>query len=208
MDGRTRAAGESLASSAAKSDPGSAHGDGALRACAADRRGRHGVPAQPRRAAMAGGWLFLYTEHRWQCCRPSWSGGGRQRPIQAGTRCGKTRHGGAVACDGAGTWPLPPPRGGMTGKLPGRVGDCPVFGACTLGLTTRPARFPAPGHGAGTSSAGERRRDAARIRHRGEGLEAASKAVIDELEGVGGSGGLYRHRCGRQRGTAVQLGGD
>src|SRR4029077_21201085 len=43
------------------------------------------------------------------------------------------RHGtvGAVACDAAGNLAAATSTGGMTGKLPGRVGDCPVFGAGT-----------------------------------------------------------------------------
>ncbi len=58
------------------------------------------------------------------------------------------RHGtvGAVARDSAGNLAAATSTGGMTGKAPGRIGDCPVFGAGTY-ADNRTCAVSATGHG-------------------------------------------------------------
>ena len=57
----------------------------------------------------------------------------RRRLGAPDTRDDAARHGtvGAVACDAGGHLAAATSTGGITAKLPGRVGDCPVFGAGT-----------------------------------------------------------------------------
>ena len=71
-----------------------------------------------------------HTERRWQALQDELA---RRRANAADTRDDAARHGtvGAVACDGAGHLAAATSTGGMTGKAPGRIGDCPVIGAGT-----------------------------------------------------------------------------
>jgi L-asparaginase / beta-aspartyl-peptidase len=79
--------------------------------------------------------------------------------------------------------------GGMTGKLPGRVGDTPVIGAGTYADNASCA-VSATGHGELFIRCTAAHEVAARLRHRGEDLSTAARAVIEELGRIGGSGGL------------------
>ena len=101
------------------------------------------------------------------------------------------RHGtvGAVARDRHGNLAAATSTGGMTGKLPGRVGDTPIIGAGTYADNASCA-VSATGHGEFFIRFGVAHEVAARIAHRGETLAMAARAVIDDVGRIDGSGGL------------------
>lgn len=101
------------------------------------------------------------------------------------------RHGtvGAVARDRAGNLAAATSTGGMTGKLPGRVGDSPVIGAGTFADNASCA-VSATGHGEFFIRYAAAHEIAARITHGGRSLGEAAEAVVAELGAAGGSGGL------------------
>lgn len=108
------------------------------------------------------------------------------------------RHGtvGAVALDRAGRLAAATSTGGMTGKLPGRVGDTPVFGAGTW--ADRVCAVSATGHGESFIRAAAAHEIAARMRLAGQGLEQAAGDVVAELAALGGDGGVVAvDRAGR-----------
>ena len=101
------------------------------------------------------------------------------------------RHGtvGAVARDTAGGLAAATSTGGMTGKLPGRVGDTPIIGAGTYADDATCA-VSATGHGEFFIRYAVAHEISARIAHKGQPLCDAAEAVVAELARVGGSGGL------------------
>ncbi len=101
------------------------------------------------------------------------------------------RHGtvGAVARDAHGNLAAATSTGGMTAKLPGRVGDCPVIGAGTFADNASCA-VSCTGHGEFFIRWAAAHEISARMRLRGERLATAAPAVIAELKQVGGDGGL------------------
>jgi L-asparaginase / beta-aspartyl-peptidase len=101
------------------------------------------------------------------------------------------RHGtvGAVARDRNGNLAAATSTGGMTGKLPGRVGDSPIIGAGTYADNATCA-VSATGHGEFFIRYAVAHEIAARIAHGKQSLGAAAGSVIAELGKVGGSGGL------------------
>jgi beta-aspartyl-peptidase (threonine type) len=78
--------------------------------------------------------------------------------------------------------------GGMTAKLPGRVGDCPVFGAGTWADET--CAVSCTGHGEHFIRHAAAHDLASRMRYLGETLEQAAAHVVAGLARNGGSGGL------------------
>jgi isoaspartyl peptidase/L-asparaginase-like protein (Ntn-hydrolase superfamily) len=94
-----------------------------------------------------------------------------------------------VARDSAGNLAAATSTGGMTGKMPGRVGDSPVIGAGTFADNASCA-VSATGHGEFFIRFGAAYEIAARLRHGGQKLGDAAQAVIGELAAKGGSGGL------------------
>jgi beta-aspartyl-peptidase (threonine type) len=109
------------------------------------------------------------------------------------------RHGtvGAVARDRGGNLAAATSTGGMTGKLPGRVGDSPIIGAGTF-ADNETCAVSATGDGEFIIRVGVAHEVAARLRYRGDNLAEAAGAVIAELDRIGGTGGL----------VAVGQGGD
>jgi beta-aspartyl-peptidase (threonine type) len=101
------------------------------------------------------------------------------------------RHGtvGAVARDSAGNLAAATSTGGMTGKLPGRVGDSAIIGAGTYADNTTCA-VSATGYGEFFIRYTVAHEVAARLRHAGQPLTVAAGAIIAELGRIGGSGGL------------------
>jgi isoaspartyl peptidase/L-asparaginase-like protein (Ntn-hydrolase superfamily) len=114
----------------------------------------------------------------------------RRRVKGRDTRDDAARHGtvGAVACDAAGNLAAATSTGGMTGKTPGRVGDCPVFGAGTW--ADESCAVSATGHGEFFIRYAAAHEIAARMRIGREPLLAAAEQVVAELGALGGSGGL------------------
>lgn len=101
-----------------------------------------------------------------------------------------SRHGtvGAVALDGEGKLAAATSTGGMTGTLPGRVGDSPIAGAGTWADET--CAVSATGHGESFIRIAAAHEISARLRHAGQDLQGATSAVMASLRSVGGDGGL------------------
>lgn len=101
------------------------------------------------------------------------------------------KHGtvGAAALDVHGNMAAATSTGGMTGKMPGRVGDSPVIGAGTW-ADNRTCAISATGHGEYFIRFAVGHEVDARMRLCHESLVKASADVIRELGEMGGSGGL------------------
>lgn len=154
-------------------------GEGALDFCR-----KHGVAfADPG---------YFRTDERWREL---------QHQLEPG-RSDFERHGtvGAVARDSEGNLAAATSTGGMTGKTPGRVGDSPIIGAGTYADNATCA-VSATGYGEFFIRHGAALEIAARLRHAGQSLEAAARAVINALAAVGGSGGVIA--IGRTGGVSL-----
>src|SRR5437764_2958065 len=133
---------------------------------------------------------YLHTESRWRALQQELER--QQRGLADEVEIDEARrHGtvGAVACDRAGNLAAATSTGGMTDKLPGRVGDTPIIGAGTYADNATCA-VSATGHGEFFIRFGAAHEIAARMRHGGRPLGDAAREVVDELGGIGGSGGL------------------
>jgi beta-aspartyl-peptidase (threonine type) len=128
---------------------------------------------------------YFFTETRWRALQQTLAADSKAEPDEA------RRHGtvGAVARDRAGNLAAATSTGGMTGKLPGRVGDTPVIGAGTYADNATCA-VSATGHGEFFIRFGAAFEIAARLRYAGQALGEAAPAVIAALGAAGGSGGL------------------
>ena len=131
---------------------------------------------------------YFHTERRWQALQDELA---RRRAAAPDTRDDAARHGtvGAVACDAAGNLAAATSTGGMTAKRPGRVGDCPVFGAGTWAQNGACA-VSCTGAGEIFIRHGAAHEIAARMRLAGQSLAEAADAVVAELLADGGDGGL------------------
>jgi L-asparaginase / beta-aspartyl-peptidase len=134
---------------------------------------------------------YFHTEARWRALQRTLE---RQRGGLADDATEDDearRHGtvGAVARDRAGDLAAATSTGGMTGKMPGRVGDSPIIGAGTY-ADNESCAVSATGHGEFFIRFGAAHEIAARLRHRGQSLADAAREVIAALGGIGGSGGL------------------
>jgi beta-aspartyl-peptidase (threonine type) len=109
----------------------------------------------------------------------------------ADARDDAAKHGtvGAVACDRSGSLAAATSTGGMTAKLPGRVGDTPLIGAGTFADNATCA-VSATGHGEFYIRWAAAHDVSARMRYLGESVGQAAQNVVAGLAGVGGSGGL------------------
>src|SRR5881396_2747441 len=96
---------------------------------------------------------------------------------------------GAVALDRAGNLAAATSTGGITGKLPGRVGDSPIVGA---GVYADNAACAVSGTGDGELFLRSvlAFNVAARMRYRGESLARAGGAALAQVARLGGRGGL------------------
>jgi len=96
---------------------------------------------------------------------------------------------GAVALDVAGHVAAATSTGGLTGKRWGRIGDSPVIGAGNY-ADDRACAVSATGSGEFFIRAGVAHEICARMRLLDESAQAAADAVIAEMEGLGGDGGV------------------
>ncbi len=124
---------------------------------------------------------YFRTNERWRELQQALAEGS-PAAVQAGTV-------GAVARDREGNLAAATSTGGMTGKTPGRVGDSPIIGAGTYADNATCA-VSATGHGEFFMRHGAAFEIAARLRHRGQPLQEATRAVIDALAALGGRGGV------------------
>lgn len=101
------------------------------------------------------------------------------------------KHGtvGAVALDVHGHLAAATSTGGMTAKMPGRVGDSPLFGAGTW-ADDRTCAVSATGHGEIFIRTAVAHEIDARMRLAGQSLDRAAAEIIAEIAPLGGSGGL------------------
>src|SRR5205085_5238137 len=113
---------------------------------------------------------YFHTESRWRALQQELERQRRGLADEAEIDEAR-RHGtvGAVACDRAGNLAAATSTGGMTGKLPGRVGDSPIIGAGTYADNASCA-VSATGHGEFFIRFGAAFEIAARLRHRGQPL--------------------------------------
>jgi beta-aspartyl-peptidase (threonine type) len=130
----------------------------------------------------------FHTDRRWEALQAELE---RRRQTAEDTRDDAAKHGtvGAVACDAAGNVAAATSTGGMTGKAPGRIGDCPVFGAGTWADNATCA-VSATGHGEYFIRHAAAHEIASRMRFLGESVDQAANLVVEELGRIGGSGGL------------------
>ena len=96
---------------------------------------------------------------------------------------------GAVALDVHGHVAAATSTGGITGKRWGRIGDSPLIGAGTY-ADDRAGAVSATGAGEYFIRVGAAHEICARMRLLGEGAQAAADAVLAEIGGLGGSGGV------------------
>ena len=134
---------------------------------------------------------YFYTESRWQALQHILERRWRGLPDTDPEEDDALRHGtvGAVARDRDGNLAAATSTGGIAGKLPGRIGDSPIIGAGTYADNASCA-VSATGHGEIFMRFGAAFEIAARMRHRGQPLDAAAREVIEALAESGGSGGL------------------
>lgn len=96
---------------------------------------------------------------------------------------------GAVARDTHGHVAAATSTGGITGKRWGRIGDSPVPGAGTW-ADDRVCAVSCTGSGEHFLRVGAAHAIAARMRHLGEDVTAATAAVLGEVAALGGTGGI------------------
>ena len=131
---------------------------------------------------------YFFTEARWQALQDTLA----MRAASAEDDDPARRHGtvGAVARDSAGNVAAATSTGGMTGKTPGRVGDCPVVGGGTFADNATCA-VSGTGHGEVFIRWCAAHEISARMRHAGQSLvDAADWVVMRDLAENDGSGGL------------------
>ena len=124
---------------------------------------------------------FILTERRRQLDEAV-AAGSAADPIKYGTI-------GAVAVDTNGHVAAATSTGGVTGKQWGRVGDSPLIGAGTY-ADDRACAVSATGSGEYFIRAVAAHELAVRMRLDGKSLQEALNAVLEDIEGLGGRGGL------------------
>ncbi len=130
---------------------------------------------------------YFQTERRWRALQDKLNGqrAGNIAPLDDADRHGTV---GAVAMDRAGGLAAATSTGGITAKLPGRLGDSPMFGAGTW--ASDHCAISATGDGEHFIRVGVGHEVCARVRFAGQSLAEATDAVIAEVGVRGGSGGL------------------
>lgn len=139
----------------------------------------HGVPFEEQD--------YFQTAHRWQALQRKLEHqrNGRIAPLDDADRHGTV---GAVAMDAQGGLAAATSTGGVTAKLPGRVGDSPLIGAGTWAC--HDCAVSATGDGEYFVRVVVAHEICARIRLAGQSVSDAAEAVLAEVGRRGGSGGL------------------
>jgi L-asparaginase / beta-aspartyl-peptidase len=127
---------------------------------------------------------YFYTEQRWRALQ-------RVRAARAEPLSDADRHGtvGAAALDEAGNLAAATSTGGNTNKRPGRIGDSPIIGAGTY-ANNKTCAVSATGDGEFFMRAVAAHDLSALLEYGGMNLAQAARAVIEKVEGLGGTGGL------------------
>lgn len=113
------------------------------------------------------------------------------RRAMAGIHQPEDRYGtvGAVALDKSGNLAAGTSTGGMTAKMPGRVGDAPIIGAGTY-ADNESCAVSSTGDGEYFIRVGVARMICARMAMKGMSAEKAAQATLDEVKALGGTGGV------------------
>ncbi len=96
---------------------------------------------------------------------------------------------GAVALDKMGNISAATSTGGMTNKMPGRVGDSPIIGSGTW-AQNGVCGVSSTGHGEYFIKYQVAREVCTRMEYLNQSLSKSSSSIINELANIGGSGGL------------------
>ncbi|MET0531897.1 MAG: isoaspartyl peptidase/L-asparaginase [Microvirga sp.] len=131
---------------------------------------------------------YFFTEQRWEALQKTLA----MRNSGAEDQDESRKHGtvGAVARDRSGNLAAATSTGGMTAKMPGRVGDSPVIGAGTW-ADNETCAISATGHGEIFIRYAAAHDIASRMRYAGQSLDDAARVVvIDILKPAGGTGGI------------------
>ncbi|MBZ6075800.1 isoaspartyl peptidase/L-asparaginase family protein [Microvirga puerhi] len=131
---------------------------------------------------------YFFTEQRWNALQETLA----MRQTGADDRDESRKHGtvGAVARDRKGNLAAATSTGGMTAKMPGRVGDSPVIGAGTW-ADNETCAVSGTGHGEIFIRYAAGHEIASLMRYARRSLEEAARTVVvDMLAPAGGSGGV------------------
>ena len=130
---------------------------------------------------------YFQTERRWRALQDKLEQerSGRLAPLPDADRHGTV---GAVALDREGRLAAATSTGGVTAKLPGRVGDSPLIGAGTW--ASEHCAVSATGDGEHFIRVGAAHEIDARLRHASQTLADAATQVVGEIGRRGGSGGM------------------
>jgi beta-aspartyl-peptidase (threonine type) len=135
---------------------------------------------------------YFWTEMRWKAIQEVWRKEAESRPrtqsavdalqeIEYGTV-------GAVARDAQGNLAAGTSTGGMTGKMPGRVGDSPIIGAGTY-ADNAAAAISCTGHGEYFIRYAVAHEIVAQMKHKHAAVQDAAEDVINrQLKSAGGEG--------------------
>jgi beta-aspartyl-peptidase (threonine type) len=135
---------------------------------------------------------YFWTEMRWKAIQDIWrreAEEGQRSQGSAGSKL-KREYGtvGAVALDREGNLAAGTSTGGMTGKMPGRVGDSPIIGAGTY-ADNEAAAISCTGHGEFFIRYAVSHEIVAQIKYRQATVDAAADDVINrQLKAAGGEG--------------------
>lgn len=136
---------------------------------------------------------YFFTQERWDALQKvkaaekhRASGDGKSFIITDQDRHGTV---GAVALDQDGNLAAATSTGGMTNKMPGRIGDTPVIGAGTY-ANNQTCAVSCTGDGEYFIRVGAAHDVSALMQYRGLNLREAAQTALDTVKQLGGSGGL------------------
>src|SRR6184192_4623772 len=135
---------------------------------------------------------YFFTQERWDALQKIKEAekhggiGGKNFFISEDDRHGTV---GAVALDRSGNLAAATSTGGMTNKMPGRIGDTPVIGAGTY-ANNQTCAVSCTGDGEYFIRAGAAHEVSALMQYRGMKLQEAAQTALDAVKKLGGSGGL------------------
>jgi beta-aspartyl-peptidase (threonine type) len=136
---------------------------------------------------------YFFTQERWDALQKI-KAAEKSRTSSAGKNfviTDQDRHGtvGAVALDKNGNLAAATSTGGMTNKLPGRIGDTPVIGAGTY-ANNKTCAVSCTGDGEYFIRVAAAHEVSALMEHRGMKLLEAAQSALDAVKELGGTGGL------------------
>jgi beta-aspartyl-peptidase (threonine type) len=136
---------------------------------------------------------YFFTQERWDTLQKI-RAAEKNRTSAAGKSfviTDQDRHGtvGAVALDKDGNLAAATSTGGMTNKLPGRIGDTPVIGAGTY-ANNQTCAVSCTGDGEYFIRASAAHEVSALMEYRGMTLQEAAQSALDAVKKLGGTGGL------------------